>query len=76
MICKFVVKQVNQNCYQVRCRSVAGEHPIGPRMERGEPMPVIKDSYETESDAEKARRLIEDYYGRFEEKRRKRSKRR
>ena len=39
-------------------------------------MPVIKDSYETESEAEKARRLIEDYHGRFEAKRRKRRKRR
>lgn len=75
MICKFVVRQISQDCYQVKCKSVAGEHPIGPRLERGEPMPEIKKSYATESEAEKARRLIEDYHGRFEANRSKRKRR-
>jgi hypothetical protein len=76
VICKFLVRQISQDCYQVKCKSVAGESPIGPRLGRGEPMPNIKESYETESEAEKARRLMEDYYGRFEAKRKKRRKRR
>jgi hypothetical protein len=74
--CRFTVKQISQNCYQVKCKSVAGENPIGPRLERGEPMPIIKKAYETEEEAEKARQRIEDYHGRFEAKRRKRRKRR
>ena len=34
--------------FAVRCRSVAADNPVGSRLERGTPMPEVKESYESE----------------------------
>ena len=62
--------------YSVRCRSVAGENLVGPRLERGEPMPLIEDAYERQEDVEKAAAKMQEYHDRFEAKRGKRKRRR
>ncbi len=52
--CQFTVKRFradNISWFAVRCRSSAADNPIGSRLERGTPMPVIKESYESEQEA-------------------------
>jgi len=53
--CQFTVKRLrvdNISRFAVRCRSSAGDNPIGSRLERGTPMPVVKESYESELEAQ------------------------
>ena len=78
MNCKFTVNRFQCNhrdMLRVRCRSFGGESPVGSRLHRGEPMPEIKDAYESQEDAEKAAAKMQDYHDRFEEQRAKRTKR-
>jgi hypothetical protein len=42
----------NISPFAVRCRSSAAENPIGSRLERGTPVPVVKESYESEQEAQ------------------------
>ncbi|MDC0065540.1 hypothetical protein OAK15_03670 [Verrucomicrobia bacterium] len=72
--CQFTVKrfQVNHTTrFAVRCRSAAGDNPVGSRLERGTPMPVVKDSYENEAEAQIAADKMQSYYiDEYESKRR------
>ena len=55
--CTFTVNRFRYNhrdMFRIRCRSVAGESPVGSRLERGEPMPQVQESYETEAEAKEA----------------------
>ena len=38
--------------FSVRCWSVAAGIPVGSRLERGTPMPKVKESYESEQEAQ------------------------
>jgi len=62
--------------FRVRCRSVGGESQVGSRFHRGEPIPEVKESYETEAEAKQAAERMQDYHDRFEAKRGKRKRRR
>ena len=55
--------------------SAIGDSPVGSRLHRGEPMPEVKDAYESQEDAEKAAAKMQDYHDRFEEQRVKQTKR-
>ena len=77
--CTFTVNRFRYNhrdMFRVRCRSVAGESPVGSRFHRGEPMPEVKESHKTEAEAKQAAERMQDYHDRFEEKRGLRRKRR
>ena len=77
--CTFNVRRFRYNhrdMFRVRCRSVGGESPVGSRLERGEPMPQVQESYETEAEAKQAAERMQDYHDRFEAKRGKRKRRR
>jgi len=53
--CQFTVKRFRVDSisrFAVRCRSSVGDNPIGSRLERGTPMPVVKESYESEQEAQ------------------------
>ena len=76
--CTFTVNRFRYNhrdMFRVRCRSVGGESPVGSRLHRGEPMPEVKDAYESQEDAEKAAAKMQEYHDRFEAKRGKRKRR-
>jgi len=76
--CTFTVNRFRYNhrdMFRVRCRSVGGESPVGSRFHRGEPMPEVKESYETEAEAKQAAERMQDYHDRFEAKRGKRKRR-
>ncbi|MBT3615551.1 MAG: hypothetical protein HN969_00515 [Verrucomicrobia bacterium] len=52
--CQFTVKRFRVDHvtrFAVRCRSVAGDNPVCSRFERGTPMPVVKESCESELEA-------------------------
>ena len=71
--CQFTVKrfQVNHTTrFTVRCRSAAGDNPIGSRFQRGTPMPVVKDSYDNEAEAQVAATKLQAYIDDYESKRR------
>ncbi len=79
--CQFTVKRFrvdNISRFAVRCRSSVGDNPIGSRLERGTPMPVVKESYESEQEAQIAAAKLQAYTDEYEGKRRptKRRKRR
>ncbi len=77
--CTFTVNRFRYNhrdMFRVRCRSVGVESPVGSRFHRGETMPDIKDSYDTEAEAEEAAAKMQDYHDQFEAKRGKRKRRR
>ena len=70
--CTFSVNRFRYNhrdMFRVRCRSVGGESPVGSRLHRGEPMPEVKDAYESQEDAENAAAKMQGYHDRFEAKR-------
>ena len=76
--CTFTVNRFRYNhrdMFRVRCRSVGGESQVGSRLERGEPMPQVQESYETEAEAKQAAERMQDYHDRFEAKRCKRKRR-
>ena len=78
MKCEFNVRRFRYNhrdMFRVRCRSVGGESPVGSRFHRGEPMPEVKESYETKAEAKQAAAKMQDYHARFEAKRGKRKRR-
>jgi len=53
--CQFTVKRFRVDSisrFAVRCRSVAADNPVGSRLERGTPMPEVKESYESEQEAQ------------------------
>ena len=52
------------------CRSAAGDNPVGSRLERGTPMPVVKDSYDNEAEAQVAADKLQSYIDEHESKRR------
>ena len=71
--CKFNVKRFrvnNTTRFAVRCRSGAGDNPIGSRFDRGTPMPEIKDSYENEEEAQVAATKLQTYIDEYESRRR------
>ena len=71
--CQFTVKRFRVNHttrFAVRCRSAAGDNPIGSRLERGTPMPVVKESYESEAEAKVAAANLQTYIDEYESKRR------
>ncbi len=71
--CQFTVKRFRGNHttrFAVRCRSAAGDNPIGSRLERGTPMPVVKESYENEQEAQAAADKLQAYTDEHEDKRR------
>jgi len=71
--CQFTVKRFRGNHttrFAVRCQSAAGDNPVGPRFERGTPMPVVKDSYENEAEAQVAADKLQSYIDEYEAKRR------
>ena len=77
--CTFTVNLIrydHREIFRVRCRSVCGESLVGSRFHRGEPMPDIKNAYDTEAEAEEAAAKIQDYHDKFEAKRIKRKWRR
>ena len=76
--CTFTVNRFRYNhrdMFRVRCRSVGGESPVGARFNRGEPMPEVKESYETDAEAKQAAERMQGYHDRFEAKRGKRKRR-
>ena len=80
--CQFTVKrfQVDHTTrFAVRCRSAAGDNPVGSRLERGTPMPVVKESYETEQEAQiaadKLQAYIDEYGGKKRPSRRRKQRR-
>ena len=78
VMCEFNVDRFRYNhrdMFRVRCRSVGGESPVGSRFNRGEPMPEVKESYETEAEAKEAAERMQDYHDRVEAKRGKRNRR-
>ncbi len=71
--CQFTVKRFradNISRFAVRCRSSGGDNPIGSRLERGTPMPVVKESYESEQEAQIAADKLQAYTDEYEGKRR------
>ena len=71
--CRFTVKrfQVNHTTrFAVRCQSAAGDNPIGSRFQRGTPMPEVKESYETEQEAQVAAGKLQTYIDEYESRRR------
>jgi len=71
--CQFTVKRFRVDHvtrFAVRCRSAAGDNPVGSRLERGTPMPVVKDSYENEAEAQIAADKMQAYTDEHEAKRR------
>ena len=53
--CQFTVKRFRVDHvtrFAVRCRSAAGDNPVGSRLERGTPMSVVRESYESELEAQ------------------------
>ena len=53
--CQFTAKRFRVDSisrFAVRCRSVAADNPVGSRLERGTPMPEVKESYESEQEAQ------------------------
>jgi hypothetical protein len=70
--CQFTVKRFrvdHTSRFVVRCRSAAGDNPVGSRLERGTPMPVVKDSYENEAEAQVAADKMQAYTDEYEAKR-------
>ncbi len=76
MLCKFTVNRLTDNRYRVMVKSIVGESPIGPRLTRGEPLPITEDTYDTEREALSAANKLQEYHDRFEANRGKRKKRR
>ncbi len=71
--CQFTVKRFRVNHttrFAVRCQSAAGDNPVGSRFQRGTPMPVVKDSYENEAEAQAAATRLQAYTDEYEAKRR------
>ena len=71
--CQFTVKRFRVDSisrFAVRCRSSVGDNPIGSRLERGTPMPVVKESYESEAEAKVAAANLQTYIDEYESKRR------
>ncbi|MDE2643989.1 MAG: hypothetical protein OSB55_14745 [Verrucomicrobiota bacterium] len=56
--------------FAVRCRSAASDNPVGSRLERGTPMPEVKDSYDNEAEAKVAADKLQAYTDEHEAKRR------
>jgi len=70
---QFTVKRFrvdNISRFAVRCRSSVGDNPIGSRLERGTPMPVVKESYESEQEAQIAADKLQAYTDEYESRRR------
>lgn len=76
MICEIIVIKSKENVYLVKCKSVAGIGPIGPRLERGTPMPPVKDCYATEQEAQIDANKLQSYIDEYESKRRRPKRRR
>ena len=71
--CQFTVKRFRVDHvtrFAVRCRSAAGDNPVGSRLERGTPMPVVKGSYDNEAEAQVAADKLQAYIDEYEAKRR------
>jgi hypothetical protein len=71
--CQFTVKRFRVDHvtrFAVRCRSAAGDNPVGSRLERGTPMPVVKDSYDNEAEAQVAADKLQSYTDEHEAKKR------
>ena len=71
--CQFTVKRFRVDHvtrFAVRCRSAAGDNPIGSRFQRGTPMPEVKESYESEQEALVAANKLQTYIDEYESKRR------
>ena len=70
--CQFTVKRFrvdHATRFAVRCRSAAADNPVGSRLERGTPMPVVKDSYDNEAEAQVAADKLQSYIDEYESKR-------
>ena len=68
--CQITVKRIiPQSRFRLRCQSGAGDNPIGSRLERGTPMPEVKDSYETEEEAQAAADKLQAYIDDYEKRR-------
>ena len=70
--CQFTVKRFrvdHTTRFAVRCRSAAGDNPVGSRFQRGTPMPVVKESYESEQEAQIAADKLQTYIDEYESKR-------
>ena len=70
--CQFTVKRFRVDHvtrFAVRCRSAAGDNPVGSRFERGTPMPEVKDSYDNEAEAQVAATKLQTYIDEYESKR-------
>ena len=77
--CQFTVKRFRVDSisrFAVRCRSVAADNPVGSRLERGTPMPVVKESYESEQEAQIAAKQLQAYTDEHESRRRPAKRRR
>ena len=69
MKCRFTVTKLADNSFRVMVLSVCGLNPIGPRLARGEPLPVTEDIFDTEREALEAANKLQEYHDRFESKR-------
>jgi hypothetical protein len=68
--CQIRVKRIDHKSrFRLRCRSAAGDNPVGSRLERGTPMPEVKESYETEAEAQAAADKLQAYIDEYESKR-------
>ena len=64
-----MVNRLEDNRYRVMVLSICGLNPIGPRLARGEPLPVTEDIFDTEREALEAANKLQEYHDRFESKR-------
>ena len=77
--CKFTVKRFrvgNTSRFRVRCRSEAGDNPVGTRLEKGKPLPVTSYEYDNEEEAREAAGKLQQYHDEHESRRRPSKRRR
>jgi hypothetical protein len=71
--CQFTVKRFRGNHttrFAVRCQSAAGDNPVGPRLERGKPLPVTQTEFNSEEEAKVAAAKLQTYIDEYESRRR------
>ena len=69
--CQINVKRIDHKSrFRIECRSAAGDNPIGPRLERGKPLPVTQTEFSTEEEAKEAADKLQGYIDEYEARRR------
>ncbi len=75
--CRIIVKRIaHHSRFRIKCRSAAGDNPIGSRLERGKPLPVTQHEFDSEEAAKEAAAKLQGYIDDYESKRKPRRRRR